>query len=346
MVFYIPDFHVTGIGFNALNKSREDLLLLYHEMNFQPLIEDIITVNDEKIKYFASNMDLLGGYVDSILKAIDQKCKENDYLLMDFPFAIKFQGYSKIVSYAVSKKVKVVFFVHDLDGIRFQNPLVNLSDSTCLDMAYCLITPSKQMDEVLHEQLRVSKKVRIVNHDFWDYHLKDTTINENRNALLCFAGNLKKSDFIKEIPDSLVSAGFNCYGKGFAEDYKGQFKGEYDPETLAHVLDGKFGLVWDGRSASSCSGSFGKYLRINTSHKFGLYLASAKPVIVWREGSICDFVQSHKIGFSVNSLYEIPEILSSIDIRVYNKMVENVLKIRKEVITMNHLRNVILSSFK
>ena len=346
MVFYIPDFYVTGVGFNALNKSREDLLLLYREMNFVPLIEDIITVNDEKVKYFASNISLLSGYVDAILKAIDEKCHENDFLLMDFPFAIKFQGYSKIVSYAVSKKVKVIFFVHDLDGIRFQNPIVNMTDSSCLDMAYCLITPSKQMDAVLHEQLHVSRKVKIVNHDYWDYHLNDTTVNEHRNALLCFAGNLKKSEFIKELPDVLVSQGFNCYGKGFADEYKGEFMGEFDPETLSHVLDGKFGLVWDGKSANTCSSSIGKYLRINTSHKFGLYIASAKPVIVWKEGSISDFVISNKIGFAVNSLYDIPELLSKIDINSYQRMVENIMKIRKEVITMNHLRNVILSSFR
>ena len=122
--------------------------------------------------------------------------------------------------------------------------------------------------------------------------------------------------------------------------------GEFDPETLSHVLDGKFGLVWDGKSANTCSSSIGKYLRINTSHKFGLYIASAKPVIVWKEGSISDFVISHKIGFAVNSLYDIPELLSKIDINSYQRMVENIMKIRKEVITMNHLRDVILSSFR
>ncbi len=346
MVFYIPDFHVTGIGFNALNKSREDLLFLYRKMGFSPLTEEIVTVNDEKVKYFASNMALLGGYVESLLKAIDSKCHENDFLLMDFPFAIKFQGYSKIVSYAFSKKVKVVFFVHDLDGIRFQNPLMNLSDSSCLDMAYCLITPSKSMDMILRNQLHVSKKVKMVNHDYWDYHLTDTTVNQHRDALICFAGNLSKSSFLRSVPDELVLQGFNCYGKGFAQDYKGQFKGEYDPETLVSVLDGKFGLVWDGKSEKTCSGSIGKYLRINASHKFGLYMASAKPVIVWREGSINDFVLSNKIGISVNSLDEIPELLSRIDIFSYRTMVSNVMKIRKEVITMDHLSKIILSSFR
>ena len=346
MIFYIPDFYITGVGFNALNKSREDLLLIYQSMNFMPLIDKIVTLNDEKVKYFASNMNLLSGYVDEIIEAIDKKCNAGDFLLMDFPFAVKFAGYPKIVSYACSKKVKVVFFIHDLDGVRFQNPILNMSDSSCLDMAHCLISASKEMDEVLHEQLKVSKKVKIVNHDYWDYLVKDKTINDKRNALICFAGNLAKSDFIKDLPDELVSQGFNCYGKGFGLNYKGNFCGEYDPETLVHVLDGRFGLVWDGKSSDSCSGNFGKYLKINTSHKFGLYMASAKPVIVWREGSLSNYVVSHKIGITINTLDEIPDILSKVDIYAYKKMVDNVLEIRKEVINGDHLKKVILSTLR
>ena len=346
MVYFIPDFHIVGVGFNALNKSREDLLKIYKKLSFEALSDEIVTLNDEKIKYFASNMDILGGYVDKMITLIDSKCHEGDSLIMDFPFAIKFAGYSKIVSYACSKKVKVVFFIHDLDGVRFQNPLLNMTDSSLLDMAYCIISASPAMDVVLHEQMKVSKKVRTINHNFWDYLLDDKSENNNRKALICFAGNLVKSDFIKEMPDSLLCAGFNCYGKGFSSEYKGNFCGEYDPETLAHVLDGKFGLVWDGKSAATCGGNFGKYLRINTSHKFGLYMATGKPVIVWKEGSLNDFVIKHNLGVSVSSLYELPSVLSKIDMRSYKKMVDNVNKIRKEVITGDHLSKVILNAVR
>lgn len=342
-VFYIPDFYVIGIGYNALNKSRDDLHKIYNNLGFVPLLDSHITLNDNKVKYFASNTDVLGDYVEQVINALDKKTEKGDFLFMDFPFSIKFAGYSKIVSYANSLGVKVIFFIHDLDGIRFTNPIYNLIDSSCLDMAYCLISASKEMDACLKDSLRVSEKVRKVNYRYWDY-LCDDVLNENNDGLICFAGNLAKSSFISEVPDSLVASGFNLYGKGMSTSYKGTFKGQYNPEDLVKVLDGKFGLVWDGKSAKSCSGNFGRYLKINTSHKFGLYMATDKPVIVWSESSIADFVIENKIGIVVHSLYEIPSVLSHLTIESYLAMKKNILPIRKEVISGNHLRSVILDS--
>ena len=344
-VFYIPDFYVTGIGYNALNKSRKDLHQIYENLGFVPLTTRIVTLNDEKIKYFASNNDTLGDYVDDIITLIDEKCHFGDALFMDFPFSIKFAGYSKIVSYACSKGVKVIFFIHDLDGVRFQNPLLNLTDSSCLDMAYCLISASPAMDDVLLNGLRVSPKVKRVNYDYWDYLTKDVD-NENNKALICFAGNLNKSSFLSYVPDVLVNAGFNLYGKGMKATYKGTFKGQYQPEKLVEVLDGKFGLVWDGKASTTCSGNFGKYLKINTSHKFGLYMASDKPVIVWNESSLAHIVEDRQIGVAVSSLDDIAPLLAKMNGFDYANMKNNVMKIRKEVITGNHLSQVILNSLK
>lgn len=343
--FYIPDFHVTNIGYNALNKSREDLHAIYESLGFTPLKSEIITLNDEKIRYFASNRDILGGYVKDLLCRIEKRCRKGDYLFMDFPFAIKFAGYSKIVSYAKSKGMKVVFFIHDLDGIRFRNPLVNRSDSSCLDLGDYRISASKERDKVLYENLNVSRNVKSVNYDYWDYLCPDR-INTHRSALVCFAGNLAKSSFLSQLPDNLVQEGVNLYGKGFASGYKGTFCGEYKPEELVSVLDGRFGLVWDGKSAKTCSGNFGKYLRINTSHKFGLYRACGKPVIVWSEGSLSTFVIEKGIGIAVSSLNEILPLIQSLDSYSYVKRTENVKAIRKDVIDGSHLKRVILSTME
>ncbi len=343
--FFIPDFKIMGIGYNALNKSRDDLHKIYTSLGFLPLTTRKITLNDEKVKYFASNKDVLGDYVSEIINLIDEKCHSGDYLFMDFPFSIKFAGYSKIVSYARTLGVKVIFFIHDLDGVRFQNPILNMTDSTCLDMGYCLISASLAMDKVLENGLLVSKNVRKVDYCYWDYLCPDYD-NQHLNALVCFAGNLWKSSFISEIPNDLVNAGFNLYGKGMSETYRGNFSGQYPPEKLVSILDGKFGLVWDGKSAKTCSGNFGKYLKINTSHKFGLYMASGKPVIVWKDSSIAKFVEDNKIGIAVNSLFDVAPALSKVDLYEYSKMRENVSRIKKEVITGKHLSKVILESMK
>jgi hypothetical protein len=344
-IFFIPDFHVVGIGFNALNKSRDDLHQIYGALGFLPLTDKKITLNDEKVKYFAANQDVLGDYVDSIITDIDEKCHAGDFLFMDFPFAIKFAGYSKIVSYSKTKGVKVIFFIHDLDGLRFANPLLNFSDSSCLDMAYCLISASPAMDKVLFNTLRVSKTVRIVDYNYWDY-LTPEVCNRHWDALLCFAGNLAKSPFLSDIPETLIASGFNLYGKGMQEDYLGDYKGQYAPERLVSVLDGKFGLVWDGKTSTTCSGAVGRYLRINTSHKFALYMAAGKPVIVWKEGTLASIVAREKIGFAVSSLAEIPLLLSSMSGYQYLAMRKEVLRLQKDIITGKHLSRVIQSAME
>ncbi|MFA6829166.1 MAG: hypothetical protein WCR67_00440 [Bacilli bacterium] len=344
-VFYIPDFHISGTGFNALNKSRDDLHKIYQNLGFQPLLDKKIDLDDRKVKYFASNTKVLGDYIDIVIDALDKRCHDSDFLFMDFPFAIKFAGYSKIVSYARTKGVKVIFFIHDLDGVRFQNMLLNMVDSACLDMAYCLISASSEMDEALSQDLRVSNKIRKVNYRYWDYLTEDIE-NNNNQALICFAGNLAKSSFISQIPSELISSGLNLYGKGMKETYKGSFKGEFNPQELVKVLDGKFGLVWDGNGSSGCTGNFGKYLKINTSHKFGLYMATGKPVIVWSGSSIADFVIDNRIGIAVNSLNDIAPLLSKVSVSEYLQMKKNILPIRKDVISGLHLSRVILESMK
>lgn len=344
-VFYIPDFTIQGIGFNALNKSRDDLHQIYRKLGFLPFSEKTMTLNDEKVRYFAANNEILGDYVNRMIHIIDERCEKDDRLLLDFPFAIKFTGYSKIISYAVSKGVKIVMFIHDLDGIRFRNPMMNLYDASTMDMAHCLISATHGMTDLLRNGFHVSERVRIVNYDYWDYLCKDK-LNQKEKALICFAGNLAKSTFLSKIPPILIDAGFNLYGKGMTKEYKGKHCGEYPPEKLVDKLDGRFGLVWDGKSEKTCSGNFGKYLKYNTSHKFGLYMASAKPVIVWKGSSLSDLVIQKKVGVAVSSLEEVPETLSSLTVSDYLEMKENVLNIRKEVIAGDHLSRVVLDALR
>ncbi len=343
--FYIKDFHVVGVGYNALNKSRVDLHQIYQSLGFELLKKEDVTVEDEKFQNMRRNSKALSGYVNEIIAAIDERCNPGDYLFMDFPFAIKFLGLSKIATYAHSKKVKVVFFIHDLDGVRFQNPLLNLLDSSCLDLAYALVSASPAMDRTLLEDLKVSHRPHIVDYRYWDYLCPDVE-NEKRDYLLCFAGNLAKSSFLSQMPEELYRRGVSLYGKGMRTDYRGKFLGEHNPIDIVSEVDGYFGLVWDGKSAKTCSGNFGKYLRINTSHKFALYMAAHKPVIVWKESPLAETVKEKGIGFSVSSLDEIADVVSSLSLSDYWEMRKNVDILRKDIITGNHLKEVLLAAMR
>ena len=56
-------------------------------------------------------------------------------------------------------------------------------------------------------------------------------------------------------------------------------------------MEGNWGLVWDGNSIDTCSGNFGEYLRLNAPFKFSLYLAAKRPVVVWRESAMAEYVR-------------------------------------------------------
>ena len=71
-------------------------------------------------------------------------------------------------------------------------------------------------------------------------------------------------------------------------------------------------MVWDGEGIDTCSGAMGNYLRINAPHKMSLYLAKGIPLIVWRESGVAPIVERYKLGVCVNSLDEIPRVLSTL----------------------------------
>ena len=92
-------------------------------------------------------------------------------------------------------------------------------------------------------------------------------------------------------------------------------------------------MIWDGISLNECAGSFGNYLKVNNPHKLSLYIAAGVPVITWKKAAIADFITKYDIGFTVDSLYDIEKIISSMDNKQYETYVQNVKKIQEKVCT-------------
>ena len=132
---------------------------------------------------------------------------------------------------------------------------------------------------------------------------------------------------------------FELYGP----DYSGSpgenisYHGSFSPDELISHINGHFGLVWDGESCELCSGAYGQYLKYNNPHKFSLYLASGIPVIVWTESAIARYVEEKGIGLCVSSLEEMDIVLNDLEREKYYSIKDNVLKIRKDIISGKHL---------
>ena len=123
------------------------------------------------------------------------------------------------------------------------------------------------------------------------------------------------------------------------------FKGTFSPDDLT-LLRGHYGLVWDGDSVSTCTGRIGEYLKINAPHKASLYIAAGIPLIVWRHSAIAPYVLEHHLGIAVDSLLELPERLSSIDLDQYKRYQEAVRVEQSQINRGLHLLNILSATVK
>lgn len=194
---------------------------------------------------------------------------------------------------------KIVYLVHDIEFLRFgKNPNSEIYN---LNKADGIISHTPNMTDALR---KAGCTKQIVNLYLFDYLSSQKNLSKSvEDQSVVFAGNLKKSKFLenlKMIPD----VRFSLYGIFFESKMGGgnvEYKGKFQPEDV-NALNGKYGLVWDGDSIDSCSGSYGNYLHYNSSHKISLYIRANLPIIVWSESSLAEFVKEKKIGIVVDSL--------------------------------------------
>lgn len=165
------------------------------------------------------------------------------------------------------------------------------------------------------------------------------------NKEIAFAGNLGKSEFLKNKELKKLRIKFNLYGPNF--DKKSinvenvEYCGSFGPDEIPYRLKGSFGLIWDGGEIDTCSGPFGNYMRYNNPHKLSLYIAAGLPVIVWEEAAIADFVRKYDIGFTIKSLFEISSAIEKTKLEKYEQYKENILMLQKNVTAGYYTKNVL-----
>lgn len=218
---------------------------------------------------------------------------------------------------------RLEILIHDIEGLRFAN---EIDSNLCylLKRSDKIIVHTPRMKEIVKNTIKLNDSHMSVLYLF-DYLTTENAqpANVSGNTIV-FAGNLAKSAFLSKIDQLPLSVSFNLYGvyhNSIKEGPNCTYKGKFSPENISFI-EGNWGLVWDGDQLETCHGKLGEYLRINSSHKISLYIAACKPVIVWKESSISNFIISNHLGIAVSSLYEIPERLA--DLSAEEKMeIEN-----------------------
>lgn len=69
-----------------------------------------------------------------------------------------------------------------------------------------------------------------------------------------------------------------------------------------------------------------------------MYIVAGLPVIVWRKAAVVALVKKYNIGFAVDNLIEIDNILNNIDKKMYQDYLYNVMKLREKVMMGYHFK--------
>ena len=263
-----------------------------------------------------------------------KRLKKGDTLYVQFPTADHFIFQGLFFGWLRMRKIHIVLLIHDLmllrEALRKDKSIKErirlwLEEKITLKQCSYMIVHNDRMERYLRN-MHIGRN-KIVNLRIFDYLIpgwdeeKASKRQISRSMPVIIAGNLSpsKAGYVYQLPEGCR---FHLYGVLYeGEDHGSRtYMGAFLPEELPYVMDGSFGLVWDGESAKTCSGIYGKYLQINNPHKTSLYLASGIPVIIWEKAALADFVKKYKVGIPIKSLEDLEHTLEAITEDEYDEM--------------------------
>lgn len=321
------------------DKYDNDLLKIFSEMGFDI---NYIPMNESKLQK-------IKGFIKIVLQVIFHK---NRLYFFRYPlFYLNLNAYYimyiyqfllyKIMNFS---KNKIGVIISDLDYMRNEGYTSITKDINFLKNFDYIIVHNEKMRLLL---LNNGIKEKCIFNQEVGNNLSGNFLVKKRKLtnIIVFSGNLGKSIFFNKITDDLnLSYKINLYGIGFNKEKQNkilEYKGQYSSEEIVKKLEGSFGLIWDGKDIDKCSGFFGEYNKINNPSKFSQYIVAGLPVIAWKEAAIADVIKIYKIGFVVNNLIEIDDILNKLTEKEYQEYINNVMILRNKIMTGYHFKKVI-----
>jgi len=347
MNWIVNEIDIDDIQFSARDKPRCDINHFLVDEGFSSI--DIKFVEDrEKASIFkkAFNHFLVKNNWLNVLKHL----KKDDNIVIQFPVKNHTFLFSSVINNLKSKGVNVIGVIHDLEIIRnskhadnfVQKIRIEFEEIKSLKEFDKLIVHNEKMKNFISERLDIDAN-RMISLDIFDYLVDGDNKNTNVDDSVVIAGNFKgiKASYIYNLPKNV---NFNLYGINFDENYQSNninYCGSFHPDKIANTLKGKYGLVWDGNSTSTCSGSHGEYLRYNNPHKTSLYLASGLPVIIWDNAAIAKFIIDNNCGICIDNLDNLSSVIAKVDDNKYQEMLDNVNRVSKLIKSGHYIKKAI-----
>ncbi len=313
---------------NAAVKARDDVTRILSHMGMKRItLSDMKRDTPNPLRKVAEHVKIAARW-----KRAFSKLQEGDILFIQFPPVLHTVFYAQCVRSLQKRGVKVVLLIHDLEILRWKkkkNATIaeklrfDIEEKTVLLAADGIIAHNEKM-KVLLTELGIDSN-KIVCLGIFDYLIPEFNKRSaglrrcRKTGPLLIAGNLArhKAGYIYDLPSDVS---FELFGTNFVgpETDNITYRGSQAPEELPFLLEGSFGLVWDGDSTATCSGVYGEYLSFNNPHKTSLFLASGIPVIIWDKAALADFVRENRCGITVSSIEEIRQAVESMTYDEYD----------------------------
>ncbi len=352
MIYYtVTNYYNHDTIMNSLSKGRDDYFEVLDRMGFERIAVPVF-----RPQRFLSVAERIA--MDVKLRLAFRRCVkrlgEGDTLIIHSPCSEKFSSFAGEIKRLHGRGCRIVTIVFELEMFfnmdyrrfgRLKRGASVRTEKRLFEVSDAIVVHNEVMKKLLESAGVDGCKMFPVG--VMDY-LRDDELSTEKNDRIgvdkpvIFAGNLsaEKSTFHYHLPE-----GFRC--NLYGSDYTGPvnsdvcYKGVYDPVELMDIMEGSFGLVWDGHSTDGCTGSYGKYLTFNNPHKIAVYLASGIPVIVWSGAAMAGFVREENCGLIVDSLKEVPGLISALDNDEYEKMRLNACRIGNSMRKGDHIRSAV-----
>lgn len=336
MKYYSKEYWVNDkVQKTAGVKARDDLDAVMASIGYQELA---VYYSDEKggasgnpLAKFKKQLSIYNS-----LKKSYSPLQRGDILFIQFPLNQTTVFYRFLIRRMRARGVHLIFLIHDLQSLR-HGRLATTSRLKKIKTSFGETAVLRNANRVIvHNSLMLKRLAdmgvpedKMIPLEMFDYLIPRfdparRTGKTGRSKPVIIAGNLRphKAAYAYHLPDSCA---FNLYGVDYSGELnKGsQYFGAFPPDEVPYVMEGSFGLVWDGDTADTCSGTFGEYLKINNPHKTSLYLAAGIPVAIWKQAALADFIVKNNAGIAVDSLHDLRAAIDRLTDAEYAEMVKN-----------------------
>ncbi|WP_276864330.1 hypothetical protein [Mediterranea massiliensis] len=322
--------------YNASSKARKDISYFVHQFGFKTLIK-----NDKSQKRY--------GKITKAIKALQVFAKvftlnKNDVLFIQTSHLLL----KPILRIKIIRKFKVIYLIHDIFSLCYnteqsirehRNEIER--DINLINACDCVIAHNQFMIDRLRE---LGCKTSLVSLNIFDYACsipaKKRTWDKN-NIEIAFAGNISKSRFLNQLDKNNPPFQVNVYGSPQPHFQHLNYKGCVDADILPNVIEGHFGLIWEGDYEVNLENN---YNQINNPHKLSMYIVAGLPIITLKGSAAGFFIEKEGIGFTVTSLDQIHDKITHISEKQYNDMTIKCLYLRNKLINGSHIKEALCSS--